>query len=119
MKKTVFLFVAAALLTSACHTGPSQPEITAGMALQSVSNYCHQRYDWSIAEENPSVMYVEMGEETDTAHQVVFRSYTGAFVYFYVDKSSGSTRMVEHVPAMNITSEAGTIDLFDYLEEKH
>jgi Fic family protein len=29
-------------------------------------------------------MYVQMGEESDSAYQVVFRSYTGAFVNFYV-----------------------------------
>lgn len=46
------------------------------MALKGVSNYCHSAYDWSAAEDNPSIMYVEMGEETDSAYQVVFRSYT-------------------------------------------
>ena len=71
------------------------------MAYEGVSNYCHSTYDWSVAEDNPSIMYVEMGEETDSAYQVVFRSYTGAFVYFYVDKTSGITKMVEFVPALN------------------
>ena len=57
-----------------------------------------------------------MGEETDSAYQVVFRSYTGALVSFYVDKKSGSTDIVERVPTLGIESEAGTIDLFDYLD---
>ncbi|MBQ3880986.1 MAG: hypothetical protein II730_00650 [Bacteroidales bacterium] len=91
--------------------------ITAQQAYQGVSNYCHSEYDWSVAEENPSIMSVEMGEETDSAYQVVFRSYTGALVNFYVDKKSGSTRIVEYVPALDIESEAGTIDLFDYLDK--
>ena len=91
--------------------------ITAQKAYQGVSNYCHSEYDWSIAEENPSIMSVEMGEETDSAYQVVFRSYTGALVNFYVDKKTGSTRIVEYVPALDIESEAGTIDLFDYLDK--
>ena len=63
-------------------------------------------------------MFVQMGEETDSAYQVVFRSYTGAFVHFYVDKTSGTTRMVEKVPSLNVEEEAGVIDLFDYLEKK-
>ena len=84
------------------------------MAYEGVSNYCHNTYDWS----NPSVMYLEMGEETDSTYQVVFRSYTGAFVYFFVEKTSGTTRMVEYVPTLDIRSEAGTIDIFDYLETK-
>ena len=88
------------------------------MALKGVSNYYHSAYDWSAAEDNPSIMYVEMGEETDSAYQVVFRSYTGAFVYFNVNKTSGTTRMVEKVPSLNIEEDAGTIELFDYLEKK-
>jgi hypothetical protein len=84
-----------------------------------VSNYCHSAYDWSAAEENPSIMYVEMGDETDSAYQVVFRSYTGAFVYFNVDKSSGTTKIEEYVPALNVRSDAGTIEIYDYLNTKH
>ena len=75
-------------------------------------------------------MYLTMGEETDSAYQVIFRSYTGAFVYFYVNKTSGKTRIVEKVPSLNVEegdgedhspdgdhqSSAGTIELFDYLK---
>lgn len=89
--------------------------ITAEMAYKGVNNYCHKTYDWSIAKENPSIMYVQMGEETEAEYKVVFRSYTGAFVYFFVDKATGKTRMVEHVPSLNIEEESGTIDLLEYL----
>lgn len=92
-------------------------DITAEMAYEGVNNYCHSEYDWSIAEDNPSIMSVTMGEETESEYKVVFRSYTGALVYFYVDKASGKTRLVEHVPALDADSAAGTIDLFDYLEK--
>ncbi len=85
------------------------------MAYQGVNNYCHRKYDWSVAEDNPSMMYVQMGEETETEYQVIFRSYTGAFVYFFVDKSSGVTRIEEYVPTLDVKNEAGTMDLFDYL----
>ena len=72
-----------------------------------------------MAEENPDMMYVAMGSETETEYEVIFRSYTGAFVHFHVDKASGMARMVEQVPAMNLESEAGTINLFDYLGAAH
>ena len=85
------------------------------MAYEGVSNYCHSEYDWTVAEDNPDIMTLEMGEETDSVYQVVFRSYTGALVYFYVDKASGSTRMEEYVPALDIKNDAGTINLFDYI----
>ena len=90
--------------------------ISAEMAYEGVNNYCHSVYDWSIAENNPDIMYVKMGEETESEYQVIFRSYTGSFVYFYVDKSSGVTRLIECVPDLNIQEEAGTINLYDYLE---
>ena len=89
--------------------------ITAEMAFEGVNNYCHKEYDWSVAKDNPDIMYLTMGEETDSTYQVVFRSYTGAFVHFYVDKTSGTIKMVEKVPSLNVEEDAGTINLFDYL----
>ena len=86
------------------------------MAYNGINNYCHITYDWSIAKDNPSIMSVEMGEETDTEYQVIFRSYTGSFVYFYVDKSNGITKMVDYVPDLDIKEESGTINIFDYID---
>ena len=94
----------------------SQKGISEEMAYNGVNNYCHSEYDWSVSEENPEIMYVKIGEETDTEYQVIFRSYTGSFVYFYVDKLSGTTRMVEYVPELEIEEEAGTLNLYDYLK---
>lgn len=96
---------------------PTESGVTEEMAREGVENYCRSMYDWGIAEKNPDIMYVTMGEESETEYQVVFRSYTGAFVYFYVDKASGETRLVEYVPALGIEEPAGTIDLYDYLEQ--
>ncbi len=118
MKHIAFSFILTALLFCSCGTHAPKSEITEEMAFEGVSNYCHSAYDWSIAKDNPSIMYVKMGEETDSAYQVVFRSYTGAFVNFYVDKASGTTRMEEYVPNLDVRNEAGTIDIFDYLEKE-
>ena len=91
--------------------------VTAEQANEGVNNYCHREYDWSVAEENPSLMSVTMGEATDSEYQVIFRSYTGALVYFQVEKASGTTRVVEYEPTLDLRNEVGTIDLFDYLPE--
>ena len=103
VKQIVLSSVFVVLLFCSCHqskTDTNQPsKITAEMAYEGVNNYCHSEYDWSIAKENPSIMYVTMGEETESEYKVGFRSYTGAFVYFDVD------------------SVAGTINLFDYLDK--
>jgi hypothetical protein len=116
MKHIAFSFILTILLFCSCGSNATKSKITAEMAYEGVSNYCHSAYDWSVAKDNPDIMYVQMGEETDSAYLVVFRSYTGAFVNFYVDKASGTTRMVEKVPSLNIEEDAGTIELFDYLD---
>ena len=114
MKQIVLLLALAVLCLCSCGSNASKNMITEEMAYEGVSNYCHSAYDWTVAEDNPDIMTLEMGEETDSVYQVVFRSYTGALVYFNVDKASGSTRMMEYVPALDIRNDAGTINLFDY-----
>ena len=131
MKYIAFIFIFVALFLCSCNnnkvndtqssdvqTENTLRTITEEMAFEGVNNYCHREYDWSVAKDNPDIMYVQMGEETDSAYQVIFRSYTGAFVHFYVNKTSGATRMVEKVPSLNVEEEAGTINLFDYLEKR-
>ena len=123
MKQIFITFAIILLLLCSCRNNKTnsipQTGITAEMAYEGVSNYCHSEYDWSVAEGNPDMMYLKMGEETDTEYQVIFRSYTGAFVYFYVDKNNGSTRVEESVPMLDIKEDAGTIELSDYLEKKN
>ena len=135
MKKSVFIFILLLTMSaifSSCRTkneitgdtgyssnldtNVSQDNITEQMAYDGVYNYCRSTYNWNMAEDNSDIMYVMMGKETETEYQVIFRSYTGAFVYFYIDKSSGNTRLSEYVPALEIEEEAGTINLYDYLE---
>ena len=131
MKYIAFTFFFVALLLCSCknnkvndtqstdvQTEDTLRTITKEMAFEGVNNYCHKEYDWSVAKDNPDIMFVQIGEETDSAYQVVFRSYTGAFVHFYVDKTSGTTRIVEKVPNLNAEEDAGTINIFDYLEKR-
>ena len=128
-KYIVFSFLFLVLFLCSCRNNVAQSSdaqtedtlrtITADMAYEGVSNYCHSAYDWSAAKDNPDIMYLTMGEETDSIYQVVFRSYTGAFVHFYVNKTSGTTKIVEKVPSLNVEEESGTIELFDYLEKEN
>lgn len=53
-------------LLCSCGSKASKSIITAEKAYEGVSNYCHSTYDWTIAEDKPSMMYIEMGEETDS-----------------------------------------------------
>ena len=129
MRKTFYIvsiILASMLLLFACSSKNNAVEsannntnikekITKDIAFSGVNSYCHQNFDWSIAKDNPEIMSVEMGEETDTEYEIIFRSYTGSLTYFYVNKSDGKTRIVEYVPALDIKEEAGTINIFDYI----
>ena len=92
--------------------------VTRDMAYDGVNNYCHENYDWTVAENNPSIMYVEVGNETDTEYQIIFHSYTGALVYFYVNKNDGKTKVTEYVPTLNIKNDLESINIYDYLDKK-
>ena len=131
MKYIAFTFIFVVLFLCSCRnnlagvtassnvqTEDTLRAITEEMAFEGINDYCHSAYDWSVAKDNPDIMYLTMGEETDSAYQVVFRSYTGAFVHFYVDKTTGTTKMVEKVPSLNVEEDVGTINLFDYLENE-
>ena len=121
MKQIIISLAFMTVLLCSCHRDRTASAvstvITAEMAYEGVNKYCHSEYDWQPAEEDPSIMNVAMGDETESEYKVIFRSYTGALTYFYVDKTSGKTRMVVYVPMLDIEEEAGTIDLFDYLEK--
>lgn len=117
MKSIITASVLIILFLCSCRPGDSRGTITAEMAREGVNNYCHSEYDWTMAEDNPDIMSVTMGDSTETEYKVIFRSYTGAYVNFYVDKASGKTRMVESVPTLGVDSVVGTINLFDYLEK--
>lgn len=97
-------------------TAAPEQTITEDMAYEGVNNYCHKMYDWSIAEEVPDIMYVVNWDETETEYVVMFRSYTGAYEYFYVDKASGVTRIVSYEPVQQKETDEGTINIWDYLE---
>ena len=117
MKPLAVIFPLSLVFFLSCSSGHHY-KVTAENAYEGVNNYCHDVYDWSAAKDNPSIMNVEMGAESDSTYEVVFRSYTGATVHFYVDKKTANTRIVEKVPILNIENEAGTIDLSDYLEKR-
>ena len=104
------------VLASCAAPKQEKTPLTAEQAFQGVDAYCRETYDWSYADEHPEAMYVALGEETETEFEVIFRSYTGSFVYFYVDKDSGETRLEEYVPALDLREDGGTINVNDYLK---
>ena len=96
------------------NSNTSDNTITSELALEGVNNYCKETYNYSP---DSSSMLLTSGMETDSEYEVIFRSYTGAYVYFYVDKTTGTTRMVETVPDLDVVEETVTINLYDYLNK--
>ncbi|NLT09656.1 MAG: hypothetical protein GXY08_09155 [Ruminococcus sp.] len=91
--------------------------ITEDEAYNAVNNYCHLNYDWSKSNDNPDIMYVTKGSITNTEYEIIFRSYTGSFVHFYVFKGDGNCRIMEENPITNELEESGTINIRDYMAE--
>lgn len=94
---------------------PVTPEIkvTEEMALEGVRSYLRS-LGLVGAEPDPSSAEPEMGEGNDAEYQVVFRGGLAKLMYFYVEKTSGATRIVEQNRELGTETEAGTFDLFDY-----
>ena len=95
-------------------TSTPKTQLTEDEVYGAIQNYCNETYGYTP---ESSSMYIEIGDEIDNEYQMRFRSYTGAFVYFYIDKVTGDARMVEKVPDLDIEEEAGTINVFDYLNK--
>ena len=91
---------------------PPETEVTEETALEGVSNYCRREYGWRDGGDGS---YLTQEEETETEYHLVFRSYTGAIVNFFVEKADGYTRITEIIPAFNTENEVGSFNLFDYL----
>lgn len=113
---TIALFILCAMLPGCgARNGATDPEknpVTEELAYEGVSNYCRSEYGWTDGEGSS---YLTMGEETDSEYRVIFRSYTGSVVTFHVEKASGTTRIVEYVPALDREDDVGTINLLDYM----
>ena len=91
--------------------------ITKEMAYEGVNNYINSIFGENISEEERALMSVTNGEETETWYEIVFRSYTGAHQYFYVDKVAGNTRILEENPVENTKEEIGIININEYLNQ--
>ena len=90
--------------------------ITQAIAYEAIKNYCDENYFSNATEDERSMMYVDIGDETEIEYKIIFRSYTGSFIYFYVNKLTGIARVVDFVPLLDIEEESGTINIRDYIK---
>lgn len=94
--------------------------LTEDQALAAVKNYCLQQNPdlKSKAESDETTVYWDASANADGRIVVLFRSYTGAQIRYYVDPVSGEAYVTELVPGI-IDEEQRTeesLNVRDYLE---
>ena len=96
-----------------------QEKLTDDQILAAIQNYCYagnpELEDMVNAGETP--IYWEVTSSSESEVVVLFRSYTGALIRYYVDPTSGETYVTEFVSGV-MTEEQRTDETFnvrDYL----
>lgn len=90
-------------------------KLTMKTACRGVSIYCQIECGYRPTATGSKNGTLIIGDETDGEFLFIYRSYTGSRTKFFVDKATGSTRVVEYVPVLDTETEAGSFDLYDYL----
>ncbi|MCR5331558.1 MAG: hypothetical protein K6E62_10305 [Lachnospiraceae bacterium] len=89
--------------------------VTAEMALQAVSNYLNDTHP-ELAEKLATGEYnTAIGVTEENGIQVWVRSYTGAYLYYYVDKTSGDVQATEWSLESGEVPIDETLNIWDYL----
>lgn len=104
--KTVALVFVLLMTMMICSCGKNNDEILEDQAVEAIRNYCctiNPDLDSISAEEYP--VYWEIVSSDDSEIVVLFRSYTGAQVRYYIDRSTGMTTITEFVPGITDEEE--------------
>lgn len=81
--------------------------ITEQQALDAIMKYCYSENPdlESIVEEGEYPVYWDASGSSESEMVIVFRSYTGAIVRYYIDRSTGDTYVTEFVPGITDDEE--------------
>lgn len=94
-----------------------QEKLTDDQVLAAIQNYCYagnpELEDMVNAGETP--IYWEVTSSSESEVVVLFRSYTGALIRYYVDPTSGETYVTEFVSGV-MTEEQRTDETFNVRE---
>lgn len=93
-------------------------KITDEIALSSIKNYCYMNFPDLKEIEEEHMVYWEVDSSSDEEVVILFRSYTGAIVKYYINKLSGETYVTETVKGIS-EEEKRTDEVFninDYIK---
>ena len=117
MKKFLFL-VASILMLGLVACSAKKENITAEQALTAVKNYCYKNYpglEEMVKSDNYTINWeIQSSDEKEIV--ILFRSYTGAIVRYYIDPVSGDTYITEFMQGMTEKEERmdETFNIKDY-----
>lgn len=121
MKTRLKLFILAfiCLLLTACGSAESEASegayvVTEDQAVAAIKNYCYINFP-EVKEKEGSddyTVYWDVSTNEDNEIVVLFRSYTGAEMRYYINPASGETYVTELVPGI-IDEEQRTEESFN------
>ena len=100
--------------------GQEEGRLSAEQALAAVRNYCLSRDPEleSMLNDGEHELYWDVQSSDDSEIVILFRSYTGALIRYYVDPVSGETFVTEFVPGITADEERTdeSLNVRDYLD---
>lgn len=96
----------------------SSKELDRDQALAAIERFCReQNPDLNNMSQDEYSFYWELTSETEQEYVVTYRSYTGSFTYFHVNKATGEVTTMEYVPGITDGEVPGAeeFQIWDYI----
>ena len=119
MKRAILLCLLFGMLLTACG-GKAGKRVTDEQAVTAVKNYCLAANPdlEGIVDAGEYPVYWDVSSSDEHEIVVLFRSYTGALVWYHVDPASGETYATQSVPGITAEEERTdeSLNVWDYLK---
>lgn len=96
----------------------SSKELDRDQTLAAIERFCReQNPDLNNMSQDEYFFYWELTSETEQEYVVTYRSYTGSFTYFHVNKATGEVTTMEYVPGITDGEVPGAekFQIWDYI----
>lgn len=97
----------------------SSKELDRDQTLAAIERFCReQNPDLNNMSQDEYSFYWELTSETEQEYVVTYRSYTGSFTYFHVNKATGEVTTMEYVPGITDGEVPGAeeFQIWDYID---
>ena len=117
-KRAIVLCVLACLFLAAC----GKKTVTDEQALSAVKQYCYSSNPEleRIESAGEYPVYWDVSSSDKQEIVVLFRSYTGALIRYYVNPSSGDVYVTEFMPGLSLDEErtGESFNVWDYSDKR-